>query len=319
MKKLLGIILVISVSALSIIYLLIPAQNNISSSAIIRCNINAAYRYLANDGNWQRWWPGSQQGASKTPGTAKKTFTYDNLSFQLQDQYPYSIGVALSSNKKKIQSQIHLISLGLDSIGIQWSAQNGQAQIWNPIERVSNYFQSKKINTDFIALIAAMNNYLKEPVNVYAAKIEKGTFRDTALIATRLTLPHYPNTGDIYNQVSSIKKYIASENAHPINSPLVNIYSKDSITFQLMVAIAVDRVLKGNELFFPRRMVPGNFLVAETTGGTETVKNLFYQMNNYLNDYGKTTVAIPFQLLLTDRSLEPDTSKWATRIYYPIY
>ncbi len=319
MKKLLGIIFVISVTALSLIYLIIPAQNDIICSAIIRCNINAAYRYLSNDGNWQKWWPGSTQVASKTPGTGKKVFNYNNRSFQLQDQYPYSIGVSFSSNDKEMQSQIHLVSLGSDSIGIQWSAQNGQAKIWNPIERISNYLQSKAISADLTVLIAAMNNFLKQPVNVYAANIEKGTFRDTALIATRLTLPHYPDTEDIYKQIGAIKKYIASENAHPINFPLVNIYSKDTINYQLMVALAVDKVLKGTDVFIPRRMVPGNFLVAETTGGTETVKNLFSQMNNYLNDYGKTTVAIPFQLLITDRSVETDTSKWSTRIYYPIY
>jgi hypothetical protein len=41
-------------------------------------------------------------------------------------------------------------------------------------------------------------------------------------------------------------------------------------------------------------------------------------MNNYISDYGRTIVAIPFASLITDRRLEPDSAKWVTRIYWPL-
>ena len=42
------------------------------------------------------------------------------------------------------------------------------------------------------------------------------------------------------------------------------------------------------------------------------------QMEQYVSDHKYVRIAIPFQSLVTDRMNEPDSSKWITKIYYPI-
>ena len=66
-------------------------------------------------------------------------------------------------------------------------------------------------------------------------------------------------------------------------------------------------------------MVLGNILVGEVKGGLSTILNAEKQLANYVFDYGKASPAIPFQSLVTDRSLEADSSKWITRLNYPIF
>jgi len=66
-------------------------------------------------------------------------------------------------------------------------------------------------------------------------------------------------------------------------------------------------------------MIRGNILVAEIKGGIYSVNEAERQLVNYANDYKKISPAIPFQSLVTNRQLEPDTSKWVTRLYYPIF
>jgi hypothetical protein len=62
----------------------------------------------------------------------------------------------------------------------------------------------------------------------------------------------------------------------------------------------------------------GNILITEIKGGSASIDKAFKEMENYVSDYRRTPPAIPFQSLVTDRMKEPDTSKWITRIFYPV-
>ncbi|HLL44934.1 MAG TPA: hypothetical protein VK369_17410 [Segetibacter sp.] len=88
--------------------------------------------------------------------------------------------------------------------------------------------------------------------------------------------------------------------------------------YETMVAIPVNRLLESNRQFVFKRMVPGNILVSEVNGGVFTVQEARRQMDNYVEDNELTSPAIPFESLITDRLKEKDTSKWITKLYYPI-
>jgi hypothetical protein len=59
--------------------------------------------------------------------------------------------------------------------------------------------------------------------------------------------------------------------------------------------------------------------MAEVKGGLFSVINGEEELTYYLSDYKKNSPAIPFQSLVTNRLLEIDTSKWVTKLYYPIF
>jgi hypothetical protein len=42
-------------------------------------------------------------------------------------------------------------------------------------------------------------------------------------------------------------------------------------------------------------------------------------MKNYVEDNKKTSPAIPYQSLITNRLTETDTTKWVTKLYYPVF
>ncbi len=66
-------------------------------------------------------------------------------------------------------------------------------------------------------------------------------------------------------------------------------------------------------------MFPGKILSTEIKGGEYAVETGFKELSNYISDNQLTSPAIPFQSLVTNRVMEPDTSKWITKLYYPIY
>ena len=66
-------------------------------------------------------------------------------------------------------------------------------------------------------------------------------------------------------------------------------------------------------------MLPGgNILITEVKGGPEEIKKAYRQVELYISDFQRVAPAIPFESLVTDRRAEKDSTKWITRIYYPV-
>jgi len=82
--------------------------------------------------------------------------------------------------------------------------------------------------------------------------------------------------------------------------------------------IALSLRLSGIDSFIDEMMKAGNILVTEVKGGPSIINNAFKQMDTYVTDHERIPPAIPFLSLVTNRVQEPDTSKWITRIYYPV-
>jgi hypothetical protein len=100
---------------------------------------------------------------------------------------------------------------------------------------------------------------------------------------------------------------------------MLNISTADSINFLTKVAIPVNKRLKDSGKISYRWMLGGGkILVTEIKGGFYSIKKGFTEMDNYVNDYKRIAPAIPFQSLITDRIREPDTTKWITKIFYPV-
>jgi len=86
----------------------------------------------------------------------------------------------------------------------------------------------------------------------------------------------------------------------------------------LRVALPTDKVIPNSGNVQSKDVPTDKFLQADVHGGESAVRTALGSMNSYISDYGRTIMAIPFAVLITDRRLERDTAKWVTRIYYPL-
>ena len=170
-------------------------------------------------------------------------------------------------------------------------------------------------------LLDSMSGYLSKKENVYGVAIREGSTTDSSLVATRTVVPAPPSTEDIYRLLHKVKDYLEKAGARQTGYPMMNVTPlpgrKDS--FQVMVAIPVDRSLPGDSDIYFMRLIPGKYLIGDVKGGRRRVEEALAGFRQYIMDYQRTVMAIPFESLITDRSLEPDSSRWETRIYYPIF
>jgi len=303
-KWILGIaaILVLTIGS---IFIFIPRDLTVSVATPMNCNASGAFRFLKEGGNWVKWWPAE---AGK--------MSYKGRHYRISNVLYRSMEVIISDNAADIGSKILVIPAAIDSTVIIWECRLSGSL--NPVSRLSRYFEARVIRRDLSELLSGLRSYLGKNEHIYGMNIRETSTSDTLLVSTRVLYPAIPGTGDFYNQLGKIREYIAANGARETGYPMVNISRSANGQYQCMAAIPTEKALPGNGNITFTRMVPGRFLAAEVHGGERAVDNGLQQLQEFVTDYQRTVMAIPFQSLITDRSRQPDSTQWVTRLYYPV-
>lgn len=313
MKKLVGFVILIFVVGLACIYIFIPAKLEISKIEYVNCNANGATRILGDENTWIKWWPHSDSLQSHF---VEKSFFYDAFRFQLLHKFYDGVAINISKGESSIDSRITMISVNADSVIVLWKCELATAS--NPFERVSNYYEAKRIRKNMGIVLASLHNFLENKDNIYGIHLHVTMSKDSTMVAIKNKTSNYPSTAQIYELVAQLKSYISEQHAVENNFPMLHVKKTDDNEFETMVAIPVNKELPGKNNIFFSRFVPWKVLTAEVKGGVKSVEEALRQMNLNLTDYQKTKMAISFQSLVTNRMEEPDTLKWITRIYTPV-
>jgi len=311
MKNWIKGVAIIGIVGLIGVYIFIPHKIIVSKTVFINCTLNGTYRFFSDESNMQKWWP------AKGPDNQITGFNYKNRGYRIEQKLYNSVQITIQDDKVKIATKLNIFALPNGLIAIEWICPIDSS--FNPIKKIIDYRYAKNIQNDISDILQSLKLFLEKKENVYGFLIQQASTTDTVLISTKSLSAAKPSTVEIYKHIEAIKKYILKEGRIQTGYPLLNITRSESGMYQTMVALPIDQQLKGNDEFISKRMVPGNFLVSEIRGGEHSIDNAFVQMSLYVDDYRKGIVALPFQMMVTDRTKETDTSKWVTKIYYPIY
>ena len=303
MKKWMIAFVIILILSTASIYLFIPSRFTLSKSVNINVPLSVASRYIADQKKWPLWWPG-------------KNFEYDEYTYSVKDIIFNTVVTTIQKNKILINSNINMESLKTDSVRIQWNYT--VATSLNPIKRILQYQTATHINNNSGILLQSFRNFIEKTENIYGMQITEGSTVDTILVSTKKTFPAMPNTAEIYAMIKDLQNYINLQHAKQAGNPMLNITKSDLAGLQVMVAVPADKILPGDGKINYKIMIPGNFIVAEVKGGAYTVSKALNQLQLYTDDYKRTVMAIPFEVLITDRMKEPDTLKWITKLYIPV-
>lgn len=302
--------LLIFILATGLVYILIPGTIRISRLAVLNVPKAGLYRALQNENNWYTWWPVQDN-------KNKQGLTYNDNNYSVIKKTITSFLIDIKNDQANAKSSLTLIPVKLDSTKIQWDAVVKTSL--NPVKRVQAYFFSNKLRKDMDTICRKLSSYYKKVENIYGIDIKSELVVDSLLIFVSEISKNYPGTDKIYELIGRLKKYIASKSAKETGYPMLNITTEDSINWLTKVAIPVDKLLESSGNITYRKMLGrGNILITEIQGGPSAINYAFKQLEYYASDYNHIAPAIPFQSLVTNRMEEPDTSKWITRIYFPV-
>jgi len=313
MKKIVLSLVVLCVLGLVALYAFIPSRLDVSDSTQINCTIDGGFRILSTEMQWNKWWPG-QSSSSLSPGTP---FIFRSDSFYLSKISHNILNIDIAHKELSLSSQMNLIPLPNDSIAVQWltSFQTGL----NPFKRYQHYKEAVSVKENMHSILSALQVYLSKKENIYGLPFKEESTKDSVLLTYKTETNIYPGTSIIYTIINNLKKTSKDNGAIATGFPMLNITPLPGTSYKIMVALPINKELKNINGYFISRLVKGKFITAEVKGGDAAVNETLKNIQLYFQDYKRTTMAIPFQYLVTDRSAEPDSTKWLTKIYAPVY
>jgi len=304
-KVLIGLVLSIAF-LLAAVYLFIPRKIKIEAAVPLNAALPGVFRTLIDDSSWEKWWPGG------TP------FAYNKQIYSIKGKLFNLFDIDIYSDKDTINSRMGLVLVNANTMTILWNAEQESSN--DPFKRFKWYRHAKQTEKNMNAILQSLKTFLQKKENIYGVDIKETFVKDSALVSTRRQFDHYPNAQEVDSMIQSLKKYISQNNAIEKNSPMLNVFELGNSRYEAMTAIPVDKALPKTNEFAPKFLLKGgNILEAEIQGGTYTIEKGLKELENYRADYKFNTPAIPYQLLVTDRTKEPDTTKWITRLYYPVF
>jgi hypothetical protein len=309
MKKwLIGLLLVL-VLATAAVYIFIPSEIRVRKVMVIRANEKGIYPFIQSIEGIAKWWP-----EKKTTGS---NFIFGNGNYTFAEPMLHGMKISIAKSSNNFNSEIQVAALAIDSLEIVWST-SFSAGI-NPLSRITAYNNAAAVKKDMESILLQLKNFLEKMENIYGIKVERSKIKDTLMVVAETATTGIPGNTIIYGLVQQLETYIAAGGAAATNVPMLNIFTADSIHFKTMVAIPVSKELPETALFKTKRMIPGNVLVADVKGGAAAIQQSLKQLDNYRLNYNYTAPAKPFQSLITNRLTEADSTKWITKLYWPVF
>ena len=306
MKKLLIVLLTFAAIAIMCSYIFIPSKIKISSVVNGPANSIAAHRVLMEDDTWVKWWP------------YEKLFQLEKTSFKLTKKMFNSFEFMIYKGGDSVVSQLQFIGINPDTLSLVWSCELETGN--NPIGKLSHYKNAVTIKKNLDLLLDSLFGFVSDQKNIYGFRVKQTVVTDSVLISTRKLFDHYPDEFEIEELVKKMRAYINANNAKEMNYPMLHVRQVDNIHFEAMTAIATDIKLPDTNEFASKMVLKGgNLLEGEINGGLATIRKAFDEYENFIKDYETTAPAIPYELMITDRTKERDTAKWITRLCYPVF
>lgn len=308
MKKL--VLLFISIVIIIGALWLIPTQKQYTHKIIIDCTPTAATRIISNFNHWKQWWPGEIKNDS--------VVSYKKSSVKLQTILLNGFYAAF--NHPNIPSFIDLQFLSAPDKHSEFIYSYTLYYSPNPFKKAIQFlFQSREVKQELDSFLKDIKSNLENVNKVYGFEITEERVPNSIHISVKKEFNHLPNNDDIYSLVEALQGYIESNQAKAINDPIYNVFTTDDIHYQLMVAIATDRPLPSKGDFSYKEMVRGKIIIGKAIGPNAAIDECMKQVEYFVKDHGRSSPAIQFNRMISDRRKESDSTKWITAVNYPVF
>jgi effector-binding domain-containing protein len=225
--------------------------------------------------------------------------------------------IGAETSKDKINGEVEIVPTSkIDSTDINWHFELPAG--YTPFSRLKTYFTAKNLKANFIIHLEKLFQLSGDTKTLYGLTINESIVRDT-LIATLIryeTKPPFETS--ICKMMFSLRKLVNSAGVLITDSAMMIRPEEDSGNYKLMVGVPVNKNPVDNRIVI-KKMIPGKLLTGMVTGGTDAISTGYVQIKKYINDRNIEVAALPYEIPLTNRCAEKDTSKWITKICYPIF
>ncbi len=312
MKQTFAVIILVVFAACLGVYFWLPTQQIIPITMQTKAGKGALQRCIANNDIIKTWMP------IKAKSISNNQYEIDGCTITFTSDILLNTDVRVQYKNIDTSS---LFRIDAYDNGATASLYFITKPAKNFVEKCTNFFTARHVKKVLNSIMSNYVDYVNNSKKVYGVQMQKVLLKDSLLIATKNTVTHYPTVQDIYVSIGILKNYATTNKAIQTNAPMLNIYKLDTAHWEYMVALPINLFLPNYENIKAKRMLAGGNIIETDSivGGFNTVEKYLQEIENYKSDFNYMSPAIPFQLLVTDRMLEKDSTKWITKLYYPVF
>lgn len=141
-------------------------------------------------------------------------------------------------------------------------------------------------------------------------------------VGIEATTPNHPDDisrvmGDTYGEIMAAITQGGLQMSKGYPLAIYTQYDEKSITMICGIPV-VGQASLDSEVASVMKSHDGTAVKAIHKGDYETLEDTHEQISQYAAYYGYKMIGEPWEVYVTDPSMEPDTSKWITEVYYPV-
>ncbi|RYE27963.1 MAG: AraC family transcriptional regulator [Sphingobacteriaceae bacterium] len=308
--KIIACVIILLALSVSAVYLLIPSTVFIGKKINVNTTDAHVFQFLNHQKEWKKWWPGAVVSDFK--------YQYNKNLYTIKQLNNDDVLLTITNPELTINTQISFLAIETNEVKLNWSGFKSSG--FNPVNRFKTYQHLNDIEKDINTILLHFKHFLENDRNIYGMDVKISKVKNPNVLATNLVTPQYPEMKIVYELIGKLKQEIQKQHALETGSPMLNVHQTDFKKYEVMVGIPINKAIKPPKNMFLNHMVlGGNMLETTVKGGINTTRNAFNQLEKYKKDHNLVSPAMPFESLITDRSKENDTTKWVTKIYYPIF
>lgn len=312
MRRWIVLLFVLLVLVFCSVYFLIPNTITVKKEARLGVNANAFARAFLHHGTSYL-----QPAVNASLSETDSSFVYHGNTFTPVERKFSSLVYTVQKKSDSMLAELVVIPFRKDTVALSFIGVTKAGM--NPVNRIGKLVWAKKVAADLESLMQKLETHYGDTAVIYGYPIRKVLVTDTALISTSTVLKTYPDNATIYAMVDKLKAFAKTKNAAQSGAPMLNVSVTADSSYLTRVALPLNKRLVGEgDIQYKWMMTQGNILVADVKGGPAQIKKAMVAVQTFIIDHGLASVAIPFESMVTDRKAQPDSSKWVTKIYWPI-
>lgn len=307
MKKVLYIL--VPILFFLIISYLLPTQKPTTETISVSMPVDAITRVVTNQKDWAKWFPGTKVNDS--------VYTYYESPITIHKVLMN--GFKATMVNKGVEVDLDFSFMADYNAKTSFTLNTVMKITYNPLLRFKQFLSLNSVENDCKRLLYQMQDYFSDVKKVYGFPIEMQKVPNSSYVSTKQTYDHEPTTDEIYALIDEVNEFIDGVEVKIMNYPILNVFKEDASSYTAMVAVATERDIPSNGKFMLKNMMLGNIVVCEVIGDKNVIQKCNEAVKNYVQDHRKTSPAISFERLITNRRTIQDSTKWRTTINYPVF
>jgi len=290
----------------------LPLQSDVHEQVRFHSNISALNRQLLPNSVWQKWWPGKVELSGK-----EMVLSFEGFRFYRKKNLLNTVELQVLTDSFSTPASLTVVQDSADRVVL--TLQSTIELDHNPIQRIKMLWVSSSLKKAFQTILRSQSTYFSSIQNLYGIAIEETTVQFQYYATFTQNFRHTPTAVEQYAMIDRVKKYVRENKANEKGYPMLNVTRLSAQEYYVQVAIPTNVQLPEEDGVKSKWMPKGgHILVAKVKGGPTSIAQAKQQVQNYIFDHHKVTVAIPFETLMTNRLEQTDPNQWITEIYFPV-